>query len=87
MLQYPKSIFHLKKIHELVPIQTPVFISARGLVCSVTILFLMYIFGLSAILIFRCKMKMITGIIMIVFFLFLVVVSLGFKYVFFTCSI
>lgn len=62
-------------------------VSAEGMICSVTILFLMLMLVFFSILIFNWKMTKAMGFAMFVFYFLFVLVSLGFQYDYIVCPI
>ena len=65
--------------------QKDVAVSAAGLVCSVTILFMMLIAVFLSILLFSWKMTKTMGLSMFVFYFLFVIATLGFEYDFYEC--
>ena len=67
--------------------QTPITVSAKGMVCSIAILFMMLILVFMSILIFNWKMTKGMGFSMFIFYFLFVLVSLGFEKKYYECPL
>lgn len=64
-----------------------VVVSSEGMVCSITILFLMLLFVIISIACFRWKMNKILGLIMFLLYFVFVAISLTFEYKWYECPL
>jgi Sodium/calcium exchanger protein len=65
----------------------PVEVSSEGMVCSITILFIMLLFVIISIACFRWKMNKLLGLVMFVLYFVFVAISLTFEYEWYKCPL
>jgi hypothetical protein len=65
----------------------PVAVNSEGMVCSITILFLMLLFVIISIACFRWKMNKGLGVIMFLLYFVFVAISLSFEYNWYHCPL